>query len=1238
MARLVIFTSGTLGDHLPYLALAQGLKERGHDVLMVINQAMHKYAERVGLQAVSLTDIERGPEEARENAWAWDHWRNPWHAAQSHPKAKTQPPELFVQQIKELVGFLKGADLLLATAIRPHGLAAHLVCDVPWVTLSVNPSAFIEPSNSVEQEQAFGAERIYYNGIRPILDRAVREGGSQRFLPGWYRGCLWSPHVILGSSPTFFQPNLKLLQPFASIEQTGFWYWEDPAWKDWRPSPDLESFCQQSPLVLTFSSQPLEDPGEILVKHARAAAKIQKPLLVQRGWANFLENDLPTDVDPSQVFFLDYAPHDWLFARASVAIQHGGIGSLARAIRQYCPVIVEPFGNDQFFNAQRAVELGVGGALNPFEATEDDIVSAIEGALSKRVRLRVRLLGRTLREEDGVAVTTELIDAALARRNGAITQDGLWGQMPLSSTLANEEIRPTTKQTIPHIIHHTWKDEQIPDHFRAWYDSWHIYHPDWQFRLWTDDDCRDLIVDHYAWFLPIYDAYTDQIKRVDAARYFILHHYGGVYVDLDYEALRPLEPLLEGSSLVLTNEPPVHLQRQGQKRFLNQMISNAFMASVPGHAFWEHVFELLAAWRDAPGPLDATGPFLLSRAFDSYDGDQEITVEAYQRLCPIGSDEQWLGLPPETQELISRDAYAIHHWFGSWWVEPITTDRPALVQLISSGQTLLGSQLTTREQLLEFSAKLAKKPVISCLMVTRERPLLAQLAIHSFLSQSYSPRELIIIDDGPDDRLQNWLAVNSDDRIRYYHLQDEGRSLGELRTWALNKARGEFVTQWDDDDLSAPLRLELQMAIISLFGVSTCLLMRHMLWVPSAGSLAKSTYRLWEGSAVFAKEAISAYPAQQQGEDTAVIEHIVAQNRVVLLDMPELYLYTFHGSNTFTAEHWLQHLQQATVRYQGFRYDPALTELQKWFGIKFRQLGAYLAGTVVQADQKPLARPDKIAIQSSSPEPFVEQEPINTAVNETALAPLLILTPLKDAAPYLENYLANLRKLDYPPELLSLGFLESDSRDDTVALVEEVFPDLRQQFRRITFLRRDYGLQLDAPRWETGMQRLRRSVQARSRNALLQGSLKDESWVLWIDVDVIDWPADIINRLLASDKRIVTPNCLHARSQDSFDLNSFKLAPGAEDLDWSPYLVDGLLQPPRGFGRLYLSDLRDQDMVELDGVGGTMLLVDADLHRDGLIFPPVIYKGFIETEGLAQMARDMGVSCWGLPNVIIRHT
>ena len=54
-------------------------------------------------------------------------------------------------------------------------------------------------------------------------------------------------------------------------------------------------------------------------------------------------------------------------------------------------------------------------------------------------------------------------------------------------------------------------------------------------------------------------------------------------------------------------------------------------------------------------------------------------------------------------------------------------------------------------------------------------------------------------------------------------------------------------------------------------------------------------------------------------------------------------------------------------------------------------------------------------------------------------------------------------------------------------------------------------------------------------------------------------------------------------------------------------------------------------------LGGTALLVKADLHREGLVFPPYSHHGYIETEGLAMMARDMGYQCWGLPAVRVVH-
>jgi hypothetical protein len=154
---------------------------------------------------------------------------------------------------------------------------------------------------------------------------------------------------------------------------------------------------------------------------------------------------------------------------------------------------------------------------------------------------------------------------------------------------------------------------------------------------------------------------------------------------------------------------------------------------------------------------------------------------------------------------------------------------------------------------------------------------------------------------------------------------------------------------------------------------------------------------------------------------------------------------------------------------------------------------------------------------------------------------------------------------------------------------------------------------------------VRRSILAKSRNHLLFRALTDEDWVLWLDVDVIEYPADIIERLLATKKSIVHPNCVRDYGGPSFDQNAW-----------------------RGPEKQHLSDLRNEgELVRLDTVGGTMLLIKADIHRDGLIFPPIPYgrpnprvredTPEIETEGLGFMAADMGHQCWGMPLLEIKH-
>jgi peptide chain release factor subunit 1 len=245
---------------------------------------------------------------------------------------------------------------------------------------------------------------------------------------------------------------------------------------------------------------------------------------------------------------------------------------------------------------------------------------------------------------------------------------------------------------------------------------------------------------------------------------------------------------------------------------------------------------------------------------------------------------------------------------------------------------------------------------------------------------------------------------------------------------------------------------------------------------------------------------------------------------------------------------------------------------------------------------------------------------------------VLILTPVKDAGSHLATYVAGLDSLSYPREALSLGILESDSSDTTFAQLQRLKPRFDRRFSRVFICKKDFGFRMPAsvPRWEPAYQRQRRAILARSRNQLLMRALQGETWVLWVDVDVVEYPSDLIEALISMERHIVHPHCVVEPGGPTFDLNAW-----------------------RDKGRKLIGDLRGAGgPVRLDAVGGTVLLVWADAHRDGLIFPPFPYgvesphirhqhplwgRGEIETEGFGIMALDMGLQCWGLPDYEVLH-
>lgn len=225
---------------------------------------------------------------------------------------------------------------------------------------------------------------------------------------------------------------------------------------------------------------------------------------------------------------------------------------------------------------------------------------------------------------------------------------------------------------IPRILHQVWKTAALP---LAWKDqvlSWRRYHPDWQFRIWSDEEAHALVAASFPDLLATYEGFTYDIQRADVIRYLILLRHGGVYADLDLECLRPIEPLLAGGCFIAGHAPAFHACELGRQ----EMVCNSFLAAAPGHSVLQALLRYLDQRREIvthDEVLASTGPLFLSAMLDRYGSDDVVLLDSHV-FSPFtnGSAPLRALAGGSTQadavraDAVSAGSYGIHHYANSW--------------------------------------------------------------------------------------------------------------------------------------------------------------------------------------------------------------------------------------------------------------------------------------------------------------------------------------------------------------------------------------------------------------------------------------------------------------------------------------------------------------------------------------------------------------------------------------------
>jgi mannosyltransferase OCH1-like enzyme len=204
--------------------------------------------------------------------------------------------------------------------------------------------------------------------------------------------------------------------------------------------------------------------------------------------------------------------------------------------------------------------------------------------------------------------------------------------------------------TIPKIIHQIWIGGEVPQSVAQLMATWPRRHPNWEYRLWTDDNLPDLKNS------DLFDKAPSFAMKADLLRYEILLAEGGLYIDADFECHRPLDRLMDRvNDLLLVSEFGT--------------VCNGFIGCAPADPFLvqcvtEVRTRMLATsprdWQERPYLI--TGPALVDELFVKMD----VAVERPESLLP----GDYFFVPrtrvPELLKLAQRKRYATHAALATW--------------------------------------------------------------------------------------------------------------------------------------------------------------------------------------------------------------------------------------------------------------------------------------------------------------------------------------------------------------------------------------------------------------------------------------------------------------------------------------------------------------------------------------------------------------------------------------------
>ena len=422
-ARIVVAAWGSFGDLHPHLALAIGLRDRGHRVIVASAPPFREAVERVG---VEFHPIRPDLPDRVGNEALFARMMDRRSGTEFIVRSLVAPAVR--QTYADIEEVAAGADLMV-TGMLAFGAAFFAEQNgIPRVSTALQPSALFSLYDPPSGDLLPGVEllrRLPRRALRPLTG-LVRLATDPWFVP------LARFRAEIGLPPTPINPflggtvspvlHLALFSPVFARPQpdwptqtvaTGFPF--EPR-VDGSTLPNaLARFLDDGtpPIVFTLGSSAVYAPGAFWERSIEAVRALGHRGVLLVG----PDRETMFPKAGADVIAVGWAAHSALFLRAAAVVHQGGIGTTAQALRAGVPMLVVPYAHDQPDNARRVAELGVALRLAADRYTARAAVDALARILDDpSFSARAASIAQAIRAEDGVGRGCEAIEAVLDGR------------------------------------------------------------------------------------------------------------------------------------------------------------------------------------------------------------------------------------------------------------------------------------------------------------------------------------------------------------------------------------------------------------------------------------------------------------------------------------------------------------------------------------------------------------------------------------------------------------------------------------------------------------------------------------------------------------------------------------------------------------------------------------------------------------------------------------------------------